>query len=322
MIRKRIGRFATIFTAGIMALMLVGAGTAVAAPPGWEYRDAENLSVLVGDGRQAGWSFRIYNGGSSNISKLYLTDSLAQEAVFVRDDRNACVKAPVLYCDFGALAAGASINVLVVHTAPSTAGGFPINFQLNGSGATYSDGDKGRSHGDTKNLSFDGKAGNPPVTMVSTNSEFDGGFAVEAGVEYSTGSTVTKQNPQSSSVAAPISLSATTIQDLSGYGTGDPCGTNGFDCIGQWTRVNAPTAGGAKIKVTLLIRGQGLPGNVGPEDIVVYHDSDGIIGNVATERCASATDSASAPCVFVTEVGDNFLVVVWLTHNGNLRGGF
>ena len=322
MIRKRLGRIATALTTAALLGALAVAAPVSAAPPGWEFRDAENLSPLVGENNNAGWSFRIYNGGSSNIAKLYLTDSLDQAAVFVQDDRGACVKTPVLYCDFGALNAGDSINVLVVHTAPSTAGAFPITFQLNGSGNTFSDG-KGRSHGDTEELTFDGKQENPPVTMVSTSGEFDGGYVVAPGETFSTGTTVTRQNPQSSSVVAPISLSAVTIQDLGSYGTGDPCGIEGFEnCIGQWTKVDAPTAGGAKIKVTLLIRGQGLPGNIGPEDIVVYHDGDGIIGDDAGERCSSADDSASAPCVYVTEVGNNFQVVVWLLHNGSLRGGF
>ena len=320
MIRKRLSRFATVSTSATLALMLLGAGTASASPPGWEFTNAVNESPLVAPGRLAGWSFTIHNGGSSNISKVFLTDSLAHAAVFVRSDRAGCTLTPVLFCDFGALAAGADINVLVVHTAPSVTGNFPITFQLNGSGATYSD-SKGRSHGDTLNLAFDGATGNPPVTVV-VGGEFDGGYVIDAGTTFTTGSTLTRQNPQYSTVVAPINLSAVTIQDLSGYGSGDPCGTNGLDCIGQWTRLSAPTAGGAKIKVTLVIRGQGLPGNVSADDIVVWHDGDGIIGDVAAERCLTATDSASAPCVYVTAVGGNFQVVVWLTHNGNLRGGY
>lgn len=318
MIRKRLGRVTAVFTAATMALMLIGVGTAAALPPGWQFLNPVNEAPLVAPGRLAAWSFTIYNGGSSNISKLYLTDSLDQAAVYVKDDRNACVKSPVLYCDFGALNADASINVLVVHTAPSSPGDFPITFQLNGSGATFSDGLKGRSHGDTLELKFDGKNLNPPVTVVSGASEFDGGYVIDAGATFATGNTLTRQNPQYSSVVAPINLSAVTIQDLSGYGSGDPCGTNGLDCIGQWTRLSAPTASGTPIKVTLVVRGQSLPGSLGPDDIVVFHDGDGIIGDVAAERCASG----SAPCIDVTEVGGNFQIVVWLIKNGNLRGGY
>lgn len=317
MIHKRLSRFAAISTSAVLALMLLGAGTASASPPGWQFLNAVNESPLVAPGRLAGWSFTISNGGSSNIAKLYLTDSLAQAAVYVKSDRPGCVLSPVLFCDFGALAAGDSFNVLVVHTAPSSAGDFPITFQLNGSGKTFSD-SKGRSHGDTLNLDFDGKTGNPPVTVVSGASEFDGGFVLDAGTTFSTGDTLTRRNPQYSSVAAPINLSAVTIQDLSSYGTGDPCGTNGLDCIGQWTRLSAPTSAGAKIKVTLVIRGQGLPGSLTADDINVWHDADGLIST----RCASATDGGLAPCVYVTEVGGNFQVVVWLTQNGNLRGGY
>jgi hypothetical protein len=303
-----------------LALLLLGTGTAVASPPGWEFQNIVNETPTIGSNRLAAWSFTIHNGGNSNISKLYLTDSLTAAAVFVKDDRNACVASPVLYCSFGALNSGDSIDVLVVHQGP-TSGSLPIVFQLNGSGATYSD-SKGRSHGDTLELFFDGKQGHLPATAVSGNSEYDGGYVVTAGATFSTGTTVTKQNPQASSVVAPISLSAVSIQDLGSYGSGDPCGTNGLDCIGQWTKLSAPTTTGTAIKVTLLIRGKGIPGNVGPDDIVVYHDGDGIIGDSPAERCSSASDSASAPCVYVTEVGGNFQVVVWLTHNGNLRGGY
>ncbi|HEY4227053.1 MAG TPA: hypothetical protein VGM49_01855 [Candidatus Limnocylindrales bacterium] len=320
MIRKRLGRFATIFTAATFALMLVGVGTTFASPPGWEFITPQNLSVQVGPGRQAGWSFTVKNGGTSNISKLYLTDSLAQPALYVQDDRDVCVASPVLFCSFGALAAGASIDVLVVHTAPGS-GSFPVTFQLNTSGSTFSD-SKNRSHGDTLNLAFDGKTGNPAVTVVNTSSEFDGGYNITAGGTYSTGTTVTKQNPQSSSVVAPINLSAVTIQDSASYsGTGDPCATFGISCIGQWTKLSAPTSTGTPIKVNLVIFSKGIPGSVGPSDIVVYHDGDGIIGDVPSERCASATDSGSAPCIYVTKNG-NFQVTIWLLHNGSIRGGF
>lgn len=322
MIRKRLGRLATVFTAASLALMLVGVGTAVASPPGWEFLTPVNLAPQVGTSRLAAWSFTIHNDGNSNIAKVYLTDSLTTEAYDVYADRAGCVTTPGLYCNFGALAAGASIFVRVVYRAPSTAGNFPVTFQLNGSGATFSD-VRGRSHGDTENLLFDGivGVGHAPVTVVNGSTEFDGGYAITAGGTFSTGGTLTRQNPQTSSVVAPINLSAVTIQDTSSYGTGDPCGTNGLTCIGQWTKLSAPTSGGAKIKVTLLIRGQGLPGSVGAEDIVVFHDGDGLIGEGGV-RCASATDSTGAPCIFVTEAGDNFLVVVWLTHNGGLRGGY
>lgn len=315
--RKRLSRLATALMSAALLGAMVAAAPASAATPGWQFNNPVNESPLVAPGRLAAWSFTITNGGSSNISKLFLTDSLAQAAVFVQADRPGCVLSPVLFCDFGALVAGASINVLVVHTAPASAGSFPITFQLNGSGNTFSDG-KGRSHGDTLNLSFDGKTGNPAATVVSGAGDFDGGYVVDAGATFATGNTLTKQNPQYSSVVAPINLSAVTIQDLGSYGTGDPCGVDGLTCIGQWTKLSAPTAAGTNIKVTLVIRGQGLPGSVTADDINVWHDGDGLI----TTRCASATDGSAAPCIFVTEVGGNFQVVVWLTHNGNLRGGY
>jgi hypothetical protein len=320
-IRNRLGRVATVVTAATFALMLIGVGTTFASPPGWQFVTPQNLSVQVGPGRQAGWSFTITNGGSSNISKLYLNDSLNQAAVYVQDDRGGCVAAPTLFCSFGALNAGESINVLVVHTAPTTGGNFPITFQLNTSGSTFSD-SKGRSHGDTLNLVFDGGTNNQAVTVVNSSSEFDGGYVVSAGGTFSTGTTLTKQNPQTSSVVAPINLSAVTIQDSASYsGTGDPCATFAISCIGQWTKLSAPTSTGTAIRVNLVILAKGIPGGVGPSDIVVYHDGDGIIGDVPSERCASATDSASAPCIFVTENG-NFQVTIWLLHNGSIRGGF
>src|SRR5205814_1153679 len=132
-------------------------------------------------------------------------------------------------------------------------------------------------HGDTLNLVFDGKTGNPPVTVVNTSTEFDGGYVVTAGGTFSTDPNVTKGNPQSSSVVSPINLSAVTIQDSASYpGTGDPCVTFGISCIGQWTKLSAPTATGTPIRVNLVIFSKGVPGSVGPSDIVVYHDGDGI----------------------------------------------
>jgi hypothetical protein len=321
-IRKRLGRVATVSTAATMALMLLGVGSATAATAPWEFLSPVNLPLTVSPSTDtksfyAAWSFTIHNKGTSNIAQLYLTDSRAGAAAFVSATRAGCVTSPELYCNFGALNAGQSIDVVVAYKTPTTAGNFPITFQLNANGSTFSDG-RNKSRGDTLNLPFDGGTNNPPVTVVSGSSDFSGGYALDGASSFETSTSLTKNNPQSTSATTPTSNTTVMVLETSGYtgGTDPLCGGN-VTCIGQWTTLTAPAASPTNpIKVVLTILKKGLPGSIGPDDLSVYHDGDGIIST----HCASANDSASAPCIYPTEVGGNLQIVVWLDHNGGLRG--
>lgn len=307
-----------------MALMLLGLGTATAATAPWEFLSPVNLPVTVAPSTDtksyyAAWSFTIHNKGTSNIAQLFLADSRTGAAAFVSATRAGCVTTPELYCSFGALNAGDSIDVVVAYKTPTTSGNLPITFQLNANGSTFSDG-KNKSRGDTLNLAFNGAPGNPPVTFVDGSADFSGGYALDSAAVFSTNESLTKANPQSTSAKTPSANTTVMVVESSTYSGGtDPFCGGTVTCVGQWSTITAPGASSSnRLKVTITILKKGLPGNVGVDDLFLYHDGDGII----TNPCADANDSASAPCIYVTEVGGNFQIVGWFTHNGGARGGY
>jgi len=330
--RLRVTWLVTVMTTALLAVMLLSVGGSDAKTPGWGFSSVTVNPAPVGLGKLAEYSFTISNTGKSNISALNLkTDiagSLATPAWIEQVQFNgqatptsACGPNPPtgpLNCNLRALNAGNSIDFKLIFRVPSSGGPYTFNFMANGNGNTPSD-SGGTSHGDTLLRAA--------TVNVSGSAEFDGGFTIGGGGTFGTTGTLGKSNPQQSSVTTAQSFAATTIQDSAMYTGGtDPCAVNGSNCIGQWSRVTAPNDTSGPIKVVLLVYGKGLPGSVGPEDIVLLHldnggADDGIIGDSSGERCASATDS-SAPCIFVEAVGGNFRITAWLVHNGSLRGHF
>ena len=72
MIRKRLGRLATAFTAGTMALALLGVGSVAARNPQWTV-SFDKLPTSVGAGNEAGWFVTVTNNGPSNINDLNIS---------------------------------------------------------------------------------------------------------------------------------------------------------------------------------------------------------------------------------------------------------
>jgi hypothetical protein len=330
--RLRVTWLVTVMTTALLAVMLLSVSTGEAKTPGWGFSAVTVNPAPVGLGKLAQYSFTISNTGRSNISALILKTDIAagplatpawiQKVDFIgQPDLVApCGANPPtgpLNCNLGALNAGNSIDFQIIFRVPASGGTYAFNFMATGNGNTASD-SGGTSHGDTLK--------GPASVSVSGNAEFDGGFTLGDGGTFGTNGTLGKNNPQNSSVVTTQAFAATTIQDSATYTGGtDPCGS--LNCIGQWSKVSAPNPDNGPIKVVLLVYGKGLPGNVGPEDITLLHldnggFDDGIIGDSPSERCASATDSASAPCIFVEAVGQNFRITAWLLHNGSLRGHF
>lgn len=328
-------RFFGVTVAAMLTFAIVSAGPAAAKPPGWGFDPIVAVPGTVSPGRVAAFDVTIKNTGRSNISSILMTTDLAASSplavpAYISDATWQGQPAPLitrpcgsppytaaLSCSFGSLVAGATVSLRIAFPVPASAGTHSFNFVLTGNGNTPSD-TGGTSHGDTKK----GLAS----VSVSNDADFAGGFVLDTET-FSTVESLTKQNPQSASLTTTQDFAAATIQESNSFsGTGSPCAT--VNCIGQWATVTAPNPQGGAIKVNLLIFGKGMPGSVGPEDIVLYHlggtdlerGDDGIIGDEASERCASATDSASAPCIYVTEEGQNFRIVAWLLHNGTLRG--
>jgi hypothetical protein len=324
-------RYFGVTVAAVLTFVIASAGPAAAKPPGWGFTNVTAVPGSVSPGKAVAFNVTIKNDGRSNISSVLMATDLAasnplavplavwdvqwtgQPAPLVMEPCGTGPFTSALSCDFGSLVSGASVSLKIAFTTPSTGSSWAFNFVLTGNGNTPSD-TGGTSHGDTKK--------GPASVTLNSSPDFAGGFVVDSD-SFGTLVSLTKQNPQAATLSTSQDLQPTTLQEGNTYsGAGDLCST--VNCIGQWATITAPNPDGDLISGSLLIFGKGIPGSVGPEDILLYHldgsGDDGIIGDQADERCASATDAASAPCIFVTEVGQNFRIDFWLLHNGTLRG--
>lgn len=314
MIRQRLGRLATVLTASVTALLLLGVATVSAAPPNWSMT-VEKLPATVSPGAHAGYRITITNGGPSNIAAVYLvSDKTAQPAYVSTPSQGSCNVSGALRCAFGALGAGTSAVVTVAYGTPLSGNSFGVTFQANGTGETFSD-TKGRSHGDT--LFADPKT---TVTAISASADFAGGFAVGQ-TDWANAQTVRRQNPQATSIVTPEVLIPVTIQD--GITSGVPCTIGACSgAFGQWSSLSVAEgkAYGSPFKVTLLVWGGAVPGGTAASEVVVLHTTDAGSTYVIDQACP-ATGAPTAECLTVTKVGSNYKVEVWLLQNGFIRGG-
>jgi hypothetical protein len=308
-------RLATVATTALLGTMLLGAGTATAAQAGWEFIHNATLPSAVTPGADAGYSFTIHNNGKSNISQLYLTTSVnAVPSYFVNSRGTICQLSPTLFCAFGALNSGASIDVTVAYTTPTTGNSYAPTFQINATGVSFQDAH--HSHGDTLS--------DPFSTVLSRDSNFAGGFQIADGTTYTDNTLLSKQNIQSSAATSKTLAVPVTIQDnLPGFpGSGtDPCAT--LHCIGDWTSVHVGNGDQGPVKVTLVLYGKSVPNQASVNDIGLWHE--GSSPNPIMLRCSDASsipNGGGNECVTVTLVGGNFQIVAWLLHNGGGRGTY
>lgn len=314
MIRKRFGRFATVFTAASMALLLLGVGTVSAQTPGWQFLNVQQLPAAVGPGKVAGFSFRIYNGGKSNISTLFLTDTATGSPAFVSNSRGTvCQTAPELSCAFGALNAKAFIDVTVAYTVGTT--DFVDTFRLDSTGTPPGG---NNSHGDSK------FSPTLTTTVSSGGGNFNGTYTLDTS-NLATGGTLGSGNKQNTGVIPPETLIPVTVED--GITSGIAC--NAAKCanaFGEWSKVNVNNGHtySAPFKVTLNVWGGAVPGGITTSQIVVLHTlDDGVTTETISANCTPSTGTpTNAECRTVTKVGNNYQIVVWLFKNGGIRGGF
>ena len=309
MIRKRLGRFATVLTAGTMALMLLGVGTATAAQPGWGGSNAVAILGSVGPGKDAGFTVTLKNEGPGNISTLSLK---ADKAASYVSDTTHCVKTPVLSCFFGAQNVGVNIVFQVAFTTGGT-GTFTVNFSESANGFA---GDKGgNSRGDIN--PFTGTA-----IVTTGGGNFDGGVNVD-GDTFANVQTVGRNNPQATKLESAPNLAPVTIED---GGPTFTCSTTGNECsrlIGEWSKLTVGDGTVGPIKVTILIYGNAVTGNPDPATLGLVHTNDLGVTNVIKNQCtytAGVVNNADCLAGLPTKVGKNFQIVAWLSHNGGLRG--
>ena len=137
---------------------------------GLEHRRQRSIPTTVSPGSYAAFRVTITNAGKSNIAKIYLTDSRT-ETPFSVTPSTGCKSTGPLHCSLGALGSGKSVTRVVVYKTPATGTSFPVTFEANTSGVSFSDG--GTSHGDA--LRTDAS------TAMNGTGNFAGGYVVDAG---------------------------------------------------------------------------------------------------------------------------------------------
>ena len=345
MIRKRLGRVATVFmSAALLGAMALAASPVSAKGPadaGW-ILTITRLPAAVASGQDAGYRVFIKNPGPSNINGLSVK-SLRTEAVSYfsglsayLDGPSSCSTSGQFSCSLGTLRAGQSITFTIAYTTSGT-GTFDVKIELrSSSGDTGSDG--GNSRGDA--ISVEAKTG-----LNST--DFNGGFYA-ANQLVETNQTLGSSNKQSTSLIG-FNASATNRYDImvgDGSTTLPPASDDAFPGLscagtvcsalkGQWSLLNVKegqtqsAAFHAQVRVLASLFGNPDPATVNL--VHVYLNSAGVsttvvIGNDPGERCATPTTPATTEpgCIYVSTVGNGinriFVIDAWLLHNGAIRG--
>ena len=372
MSKFRYGRLAAVASSALLALMLLGPTAVSASTPGWFFTISggcvtDSVSCpntppapfdptpptlnpdLVKVGANAGWSVRITNGGTSNISALYLSTDLSTKSTLsyptyigskdstgtfipglatygggASGPASPCADAGTgpLFCNFGSLPAGGWVQIDVIaftvaspnfcRDASNTPTCYGFNFQAFGNGNTPSD-KGGKSHGDTLNA---------PVGVVPTTSgDYGGGFAINT--DPVSNDLLSRNNLQSETVTPPASLIPVAIQD--GLLCTDTWCSSGFgDLMKLNVNAGAPFTNGIKLVIT--ISGKSVPGGTTTSSIYLVHLLDPIDGGTTqtiTQRCDGSTTLDAVPggaeCITVTRVGNNFQIVAYLISNGQIR---
>lgn len=353
----RLRRLASVVSAALLGVMLLGAGSASASTPGWQFSPAIDTTLnppTVGTGFNAAFIVNINNLGSSNISALYLSTDIPLTAAnvtptfignatwynalnqVIAGPTRPCGNAPYsgpLNCSFGNLAAGNRVKLTIAFAAAAPGTNYGTNdatacvkvsdatkwtFHFTAFGNGNTPTDKGHtSHGDT----LCGLAS----LKTSSDPNFAGGFTLDTS-SFGTTGTLGNGNKQKTTLYPPAGFIAATVED----GLSDTA----FSCtivacanrFGEWSRLSvnggSPYDGG--FKVQLLVLGSSVPGPAKTTNINVIHN-DGTTTYVISQRCDATTlptVSGGAECIIVTMVGKNFLITAWLNHNGGLRGTY
>jgi hypothetical protein len=275
----------------------------------------------VSSGDTAGFLVTFVNGGSSNISQLFMNMATPSGATFVETITPPTVNCapPIgttpLMCSYGAVNAGQTVALTVVYTTPGTTGPLTATANWNTTGSTGSD--RGNnSHGDT--LSKTG------TVVLSTNKDFGGRF-----VDTATQTTISNdpnlgsKNKQSTSLTVNQTKLAVTVQD----GFVPACISGSTICHPESFFGQASDLGVANgqvfatpFKVVLTLYHPGIAASDVQGIYHSYTDSAGVQHDEnITELCTA--DPPLIQCFTATDVGNqNLQIVVWLLHNGKING--
>jgi hypothetical protein len=265
----------------------------------------------VTPGADVAFDLHFKNTSSSNLAQFFLdaitpdTDNGADLVGVESTDRAGCDDTGVdLHCTFGALNAGAEINLRVVYTTPSFTGPWTVPFNFSTTGVAPDGG--GNSHGDDYPT--------PGVVNLDASLNFGGAYTSAGGQPVTDNTTLSKrQNPQYTQVNAPESGIGITVGEAT-----FPCPAEIGKCFGQWSVISVND--GAEYSPDGFSVVLGYYGNIGNVKFVHVLDD----GTVQKLDACSANPAPAAErdpgCYFIDASGSNTLVYIWLVENGRLSG--
>jgi len=349
--RRTRGLVAGAVATAVLAMSILGGGTALAANPNWFAGYGTDRTVTpalttgqsstsVAAGKEVGFFTWLWNDDTSNISQLYVTakfDGTSAGATFTIQNAagtvvrsGSCAPAAALDCSVGPLNAGNTVYVTAAFTTKTSAADgaiLPITIEYNTTGTPPG---KNQSHGDAKQL--------PDSITISKNGDANGDFNLNdpAGLNVADDQSVSPKNPQATTVSIGAVGVGAAVGDSPSLST--PCDstlTAGFPAffscslltsltstveVGNGKTFDNPNGAGTPgIEVKVLFKK--APSQLTGSNPFAYHYFVNASGTPQAELIQATCNMSGGfptnigPCLIV---GNN-QVTVWLTHNGNMK---
>jgi len=350
---RRRGLAVGLVMTSVIALSILGGGTALAAKPMWPSghgTDFQNptpsgaSSTVVTAGKSVGFFEWLRNPGSNNISQLFMnatTTPLATQVGVkwtIKTDAGAevrsgtCTVNAVPLCSFGALNAGQTVYVLfAIQTSPTLNEGVlqSIDLEFNATGIPPGD---NQSHGDN--------VGIPDQVKISAagNGDASGDFNFNAASLTVANAGVGGSNAQSTALTIFAPQVGAFVNDSPGLPAAhctnaliaDILAQNSWFSCKKLTTLTSQIEAGGGGNFTNPNGGPGIkvvvgftnpPSQLNGGHAFVYHvwtDATGEHAELITATCTldnAGFPTNQGPCLIV---GTNN-VTFWLIHNGNAR---
>lgn len=295
--------------------VMAGPATILARQPTAD-NTATAVPGAVTPGANVAFDVHFKNTSSSNLAQLFLDAVTPDGATLVgveSSNRAGCdASSGDLHCTFGALNAGAEINLRVVYTTPDSPGTFTVVFNFSTTGVAP---DKGKnSHGDDYPT--------PGTVILDDRSDFAGAYTSVAGQIVSDSQALhANRNPQFTQVTAPAGAIGVTVGEAT-----FPCPAFVGSCFGQWSVISVNDGEPYEAGFSVLI---GYKGNIGNANFVhLFDDYDALTNPGAYElilnpedTCSdSSPESTELPCMILSSSGGNSYATLWFTQNGRTSG--
>ena len=352
--RLRVWRKLTgIATAAALALSVLGGGIATAATPDWKagygtdsraaFQPSSGASSsAVKAGNKVGFFEWLRNGGTSNISQLFLEATATPAATVYRASwsiedgsgtevsNGVCPSDTPLKCSFGALNAGHTVYLVVAYNTGIAVDGTTqqVDFSWSANGATTRDG--GTSRGDS--------LPHRDSVILTNNGDANGNFYFEqTDITVQTNQKLSGTNQQATTATVTAGLTGVAVSDSPLLVTlCDSTLTASFPSWFSCSQLSSLTSlievgNGKTFKnrndgpgIKVIVTFQQAPKQLSSARPFVYHyfkDANGVgQADLITAQCnyvAGFPDGATPSEGCLTVNGK--IVTVWLFHNGPMR---